>query len=150
MADPVTIAIVATGVMSAYGAIQQGKAAEAEADARQDELDMQRKQSELKATQEETERRKQLRAAEGTNIATAGTLGYNPFDSASYLALERENIREFEADVSSLQLMASLNQDSMRREGRSIKVAGKFRKRQAYWNAGTTLFKTGTGLQQTA
>lgn len=149
MADPVTWGIIISTSISALSAVQAGRAAEAEAEGRAAELDMQRKQNDMKTGQEEVAALKSAREARSTNLAIGGTLGFDPLDNMSWLALDRTNQSDTAIDVANISLMGDLTGDALRRTSQSTRTAGKIRKTQGYLNAANTVFTSGVNYYKT-
>lgn len=149
MADPVTWGIIISTSISALSSIQAGRAAEAEAEGRAAELDMKRKQNDMKVGQEEVEALRAKRTADSTNLAVGGTLGHDPMDSMSWLALDRVNTRDTRIDVNNITLMGDLTGDALRRTASSTRTAGSIRKTQGYLQAANTVFTSGVNYYKT-
>ena len=151
MADPVTIMLVASSAMQAVGAIQQGKAAEANAQSQANAARYNAQVKEMQAgverqqanVREDQQRRKarQILGQQQAAVAQSGTgfMGSNidVIDQSSYAAeLDALTIR-YEGEMRAKGLLAEAEQEEY--YAKSALVAGKNAKRASYVAAGSAL-----------
>ena len=159
MADPVTMMLVGSTVLSAAGNLQEGWAADANAKAQQQSLEYEAKQSEVQAGQEraaaqrramEERRQATLASSRARALAAAGggaTIDPSVVNLMGDLAAEGEYnagvaMYEGEEEARNLETSASLR----RYEGTMARSAGKQAKRAGYIKAGTTVLKGGKSI----
>lgn len=151
MADPITIMTVASSAMSAMGAIQQGQAAEAEAQARANALrrdalikqmqaGVERQQANLREEQQRRQSRgllgKQRAAVAQAGVGFGGSALDVMEDSANKAELDALTIR-YEGDIRSRGLLADAEGDRYAAEVAIVK--GKNAKKAAYISAGASI-----------
>ena len=135
--------MVAGAVVSAYGAMQAGKARAAEARAKQAQLLEQKKDAEVIAMQEHNIRMSNLDALLGLNKSLAGVMGRDSGGDRSLKAIRDSAIKEAETEDSRAryQYVAEQSQRSM-----GVQLAGmqaKNAKRVGQINAVSSLLKAG-------
>ena len=101
-------AIIASTVVSAYGAIQQGKYASAAAKAEQQQYEEEKRLAELKAIEDANARKRDAIVADASNRALfAAKTGTDPSESASFLALRDANEAAADRDLGAIRLMGA-------------------------------------------
>lgn len=162
MADPFTWVAVASLALGAYGTVQSGRAADAQAESAQLQANQSAELSEANAAaanlqasaQEEQSRRESRRrlASMRGAIAESGT-GLNGSNADIY----SQSARAAELDALNtryaglLESKGLMNQASgFRTSGQSALAEGRAAKQGAYLRAGTQLLTTGAGIYQNA
>ena len=112
---------VAGAVVSAYGQMQAGKAARAEARAKQAQLEEQKKDAVVTSMQEHNIRMSNLKAALNFNESVAGVMGRDSGSDRSLQAIKKRTKTEFETGDSRARLQF-LREQSQRSMG--IQIAG--------------------------
>lgn len=157
MGIPAIVLTVASTVLTAYGQIQQGKAADAAAKGQQQSLEYQAKQRESIAGQERaqaqrraieesrTKRLTQSKVVARSSASGAGALDGSVIDIMGDLEQEGQYnagvaLYEGEERARSLETGAALD----RYEGEQARIAGKTAKRASYLAAGSTILKGGS------
>ena len=151
MADPITIMTVASTAMSAIGAIQQGEAAQAQAQAeanaarrnaliKEMQAGVERQQANIREEQQRRKARgllgKQKAATAQAGIGFAGSALDVMEDSANKAELDALTIR-YEGDLRSRGLLADAESDRYSAEVAIVK--GKNAKKAAYISAGASI-----------
>tara|TARA_R110002096_G_scaffold409953_1_gene609476 strand:+ start:13246 stop:13734 length:489 start_codon:yes stop_codon:yes gene_type:complete len=112
---------VAGAVVSAYGQIQAGKAAKAEARAKQAQLEEQKKDAVVTSMQEHNIRMSNLKSAMNINESLAGVMGRDSGSDRSLKAIKEKGQAEFQTEDSRARLQF-LREQSQRSMG--IQIAG--------------------------
>lgn len=138
MADPVTMAIVASTALSATTTLMGGAAAAAQGKAQQQQANMRAKEELATGQREarEEERRKEL--AQSALVARAGASGSgvsDPTVGRLFEGIEQEGLYNQQAALASRQNQAA----STRYQGALAKWAGKTEQRASYFDAAGTL-----------
>ncbi len=159
MGIPAIVLTVASTVLTAYGQIQQGKAADAQAKAQQQGLEYQAKQREAAAVQEraQTQRRvieenRQKNLVKSKVVARSAASGAGALDGSVVDImgdLEQEGeynkgvaLYEGEERARSLETGAAID----RYEGQQVRAADKAAKKSSYLAAGSTIFKGASSI----
>lgn len=152
MADPVTIMIVGSTILGAFGQIQAGKAADAQGKAQQQQAEFEAQQRESVAGQEranaqrksiEAQRDKRLVMSRARAVSASSGAGADDAGLVGILGdLEQEGeynagvaLYEGEERARSLETGASIS----RYEGTQARLAGKQAKKSSFLSAGTTI-----------
>lgn len=140
MGDPVTIAIVASTAVSAYGAVQSGKYAQAAAEAEAAQYEQEKRMAGLKAIEDSNARKRDLIRTEAANKAAfAAKTGTDPYESASFLALRESNKIEADRDLGAIRLMGAAEQNKYALSSWNARVSGKASAQAGYTKAASTL-----------
>lgn len=140
--------MVAGAVVSAYGAMQAGKARAAEARARQAQLEEQKKDAEVVAMQEHNIRMANLDALLGLNKSLAGVMGRDSGSDRSLNAIRESAKLEAVTDDSRARYQY-ISEQSQRSMG--IQIAGmqaKNAKRAGQYKAMSSLLSAGHEYSQ--
>jgi len=140
--------MVAGAVVSAYGAMQAGKARAAEARARQAQLNEQKKDAEVVAMQEHNIRMSNLDALLGLNKSLAGVMGRDSGSDRSLNAIRESAKLEAVTDDSRARYQY-ISEQSQRSMG--IQIAGmqaKNAKRAGQYKAMSSLLSAGHEYSQ--
>jgi len=140
--------MVAGAVVSAYGAMQAGKARAAEARARQAQLEEQKKDAEVVAMQEHNIRMANLDALLGLNKSLAGVMGRDSGSDRSLNAIRESAKLEAVTDDSRARYQ-NISEQSQRSMG--IQIAGmqaKNAKRAGQYKAMSSLLSAGHQYSQ--
>jgi len=140
--------MVAGAVVSAYGAMQAGKARAAEARARQAQLEEQKKDAEVVAMQEHNIRMANLDALLGLNKSLAGVMGRDSGSDRSLNAIRESAKLEAVTDDSRARYQY-ISEQSQRSMG--IQIAGmqaKNAKRAGQYKAMSSLLSAGHQYSQ--
>lgn len=154
--DPVTLLTVASSAMGAMGAIQQGKAAQAQAnfDAQMAERNAKISQNQALAegqatAQRESKQRREARAFMGKQAAAFGSTGTAM--SGSALQLTEESATAAELDALNIRYEGTLKQQGLladavtqQYQAKGMRVAGENAKKASYLSAGSQLLSGAT------
>ena len=133
-------AIIASTVVSAASAIQQGKYAKAAAEAEQQQYREEQKLAQLRAIEDANARNRENLAAQATNRALfAAKTGVDPSESASFLALRDANEEAADRDLGSIRLMGAATSRKYQLSAWNSGLEAKSAMSSAYAKAGTTL-----------
>ena len=133
-------AIIASTVVSAYSAIQQGKYAKAAAESEERQYRENQRMAELEAIEDENARNRELFASEATNRTKfAQMTGADPYESSSFLALRDANQRTASRDVGAIRLMGASQSYRYGLGAYSSKMSGKAATIGGYAKAGSAL-----------
>lgn len=102
--------IVASTAISAISTIQAGKYAAAAAAAEEAQYREQQEMAKIQALEDAAARESEMNRINSANLALAASKGYDPWESASFLALREENVEEAQWDVRGIRLMGLANE----------------------------------------
>lgn len=133
-------ALIASTAMSAYTQIQAGKYQKAAYEAEARQYEQEAKMAELQAKEESIAREKQYQSARSRNLLLASASGYDPYQSASFLALEDEQEKTRDWDVSGISLMGRVGAQKQRTAAWQSRISAKSAMTSAYGGAASTMF----------
>lgn len=111
MSDPLTIAVIASTAVSAYGAIQQGKYAEAAAENEARQYKEEKMMAQIQAIEESNDRTRDFLDMKASNLAYfAAKTNTDPYESSTFLALKKANADTLDRDLGSMRLLSSATQ----------------------------------------
>ncbi len=158
MADPITMMMVASTAMTAVGAIQQGKAAEAQAKAQDQANQYNARVKEIQAGVEreaagrrEEQQRRQARQVLGQQRAGLAQAGIGMMGSALDIAEESATAAEldaltirYEGEMAAKGLLYDAEAEKF--EGRANLAAGANAKKASYLKTGSAILSGGTDI----
>jgi hypothetical protein len=133
-------ALIASTAISAYSQIQAGKYQKAAYEAEAQQYEQEAKMASLQAKEESLAREKEYQSARSRNILLASAAGYDPYESGSFLALEKEEEKTRDFDVSGISLMGRAQAQKQRTAAWSSRISAKSAMTSAYGGAAGTLF----------
>jgi hypothetical protein len=147
MSDPVTFALVASTVISAGAAIQQGRAAKQAADFTQQQLEEEQVRSDISTLDESIKRRREIAQVLGEQEAQGAAKGFDPFSSgSSFLAIREDTERVGREDVDMIRLVGSNLRAKFGMQGEQAGIAGRAAQTAGFLKAAGTLAQG--GIQQ--
>ena len=147
--------MVASTAVSTFQGMQQARAQEQEAAIRAQQATEDRLAVEVEALEEEARRR---RAFEELQASNRNAVGYDPYGSQSFLALEKRNEKDMEDDVSAIQFSGAQRRQQLatteaihRANQKSARSAGTFALLGGIAEGGSIAakYKGGDGLKTT-
>lgn len=148
MTDPVTISLLAagSGIASAGSSIMGGIAANKAAKLEQRQIEEDRKMAKLRAMQDANEVRDERNKILSRNRAVAAASGVDT-RSGSFSFLQREVEESSGRDLKNIELNSLSDQNRFSLEASQSKLKGKTALTQGFFNAGSSLMKTGSKLK---
>lgn len=138
--------VVAAAAVSAFSAIQAGRAQEQQASFERAQAKDNRELAKLQAAQEETDRRKQLAAILAAQDAEAAAQGLGVGNYGSFAAGQRAERELAERDVESIRLMGQLRARQYGLQAQQASMAGKAARTAGYLKATSTMLGAGASL----
>lgn len=132
-------AIIASTAVSAVSSIQAGRYAAAAAEAEAQQYKEQQEMAKIQALEDAAAREAEMNRINASNIALAAAKGYEPWESASFLALREENIEESQWDIAGVRLMGLANVRKFGLGAFGSRMSGKGAKWQSYGNLASTM-----------
>jgi len=136
--NPATAMLASTAV-SAVSSIQAGRYAKAAAEAEAQQYKEQQEMAKIQALEDAAAREAEMNRINSANLALAASKGYEPWESASFLALREENIEESQWDIAGVRLMGLANVRKYGLGAFESKMSGKAAMWSAYGQAGSTM-----------
>ena len=133
-------ALIASTAISAYSQIQAGKYQQAAYEAEARQYEQEAKMAALQAEEESIAREKEYQANRSRNLLLASAAGYDPSESASFLALEEEEEKTRDWDVGGISLMGKVGVQKQKTAAWSSRMSAKSAMTSAYGGAAGTLF----------
>lgn len=138
--EPTTAFLVASAGMGALGAIQQGNAAQAQAEAAAQAADYNRKMAEQEAAAEEARRRRESSREMGAIRAGIAKSGVQ--SAGTPLMVLAQSAEEAEMDALSAKWQGQTSADLYRMEAASARQRGKAAKQAIPFNVGSSLLSS--------
>lgn len=138
--------VVAAAAVSAFSAIQAGRAQEQQAAFERAQAEDNRELAKLQAAQEETDRRKQLAAILAAQDAEAAAQGLGVGNYGSFAAGQKAERELAERDVESIRLMGQLRARQYGLQAQQSSAAGKAARTAGYLKATSTMLGAGASL----
>jgi hypothetical protein len=143
------IAITAASSMfTAVSAISQGRYAQAAAREESAQIEQQRVQTKIRATQEEAERLRTRRRDLNTQIAQAAGLGFDPYTSRSFLGIQRETRQVAARDVANIRLNQRFRDASLKRGIYQSELTGQAAVKKGFYTAGYAIATAGLDISE--
>lgn len=131
--------IVASTAISAISTIQAGKYAAAAAAAEEQQYKEQQEMAKIQALEDAAAREAEMNRINSANLALAATKGYEPWESASFLALREENVEQAQWDIRGVRLMGLATERKFGLGAFGAKMEGKAAKWRTAGQLSSTL-----------
>lgn len=141
MCDPVTMAFAG---MQAFGAVQQGRAANSAAKAQAEDLERQASAERFMAERDAAMVRREGAAARGRTLGALGASGVK-VGEGSALDVERQVMEDYARDEYIQILNGEIRGRAMELEASNTRRAGRDARRAAFMQAGTSLLGSAAG-----